>query len=153
MYLAHFGLTDFPFSITPKNAPFFDSQSSLEALNTLLVAVSMGEGFMKITGEVGTGKTTLCHRLFALQDDAHEVACVFNPCLEPLALFIERNPTIVMLALGFLLMIGGMLIAEGFGAHVPKGYIYAAMAFSLAVVALNLRARAKRRALAARQGA
>lgn len=89
MYLAHFGLTDFPFSITPKNAPFFDSQSSLEALNTLLVAVSMGEGFMKITGEVGTGKTTLCHRLFALQDDAHEVACVFNPCLEPLALLIE----------------------------------------------------------------
>ena len=49
---------------------------------------------------------------------------------DPLANFINRNPTVVMLALGFLLMIGMVLIAEGFGAHVPKGYIYAAMAFS-----------------------
>jgi predicted tellurium resistance membrane protein TerC len=50
----------------------------------------------------------------------------------PLANFIAANPTVVMLALGFLLMIGMALIAEGFGAHVPKGYIYAAMAFSAA---------------------
>ena len=56
----------------------------------------------------------------------------------PLANFIERNPTIVMLALGFLLMIGATLIAEGFGVHVPKGYIYAAMAFSALVEALNM---------------
>ncbi len=48
---------------------------------------------------------------------------------DPLARFIHNNPTVVMLALGFLLMIGMTLIAEGFGAHVPKGYIYAAMAF------------------------
>jgi predicted tellurium resistance membrane protein TerC len=60
---------------------------------------------------------------------------------DPLAKFIENNPTIVMLALGFLLMIGGMLIAEGFGAHVPKGYIYAAMAFSALVEALNMLSR------------
>lgn len=60
---------------------------------------------------------------------------------DPLANFIERNPTIVMLALGFLLMIGGTLIAEGFGAHVPKGYIYAAMAFSALVEVLNMLAR------------
>jgi predicted tellurium resistance membrane protein TerC len=59
----------------------------------------------------------------------------------PLANFIERNPTIVMLALGFLLMIGATLIAEGFGVHVPKGYIYAAMAFSALVEALNMFAR------------
>jgi predicted tellurium resistance membrane protein TerC len=57
---------------------------------------------------------------------------------DPLARFIERNPTIVMLALGFLLMIGATLIAEGFGVHVPKGYIYAAMAFSALVEALNM---------------
>lgn len=56
----------------------------------------------------------------------------------PLANFIERNPTIVMLALGFLLMIGATLIAEGFGVHVPKGYIYAAMAFSALVEMLNM---------------
>jgi len=56
----------------------------------------------------------------------------------PLANFIEKNPTIVMLALGFLLMIGATLIAEGFGVHVPKGYIYAAMAFSALVEILNM---------------
>lgn len=56
----------------------------------------------------------------------------------PLANFINNNPTIVMLALGFLLMIGMVLIAEGFGAHVPKGYIYAAMAFSALVEGFNM---------------
>jgi len=65
----------------------------------------------------------------------------------PLANFIAANPSVVMLALGFLILIGTTLIAEGFGAHVPKGYIYAAMAFSTAIEALNLMARraAKRR--------
>ena len=57
---------------------------------------------------------------------------------DPLANFINKNPTVVMLALGFLLMIGMVLIAEGFGAHVPKGYIYAAMAFSAGVELLNM---------------
>lgn len=59
----------------------------------------------------------------------------------PLARFINNNPTVVMLALGFLLMIGMTLIAEGFGAHVPKGYIYAAMAFSALVEGLNMLSR------------
>ena len=57
---------------------------------------------------------------------------------DPLAEFIGRNPSVVMLALGFLLMIGAVLIADGFGVHVPKGYIYAAMAFSAAVETLNI---------------
>lgn len=61
----------------------------------------------------------------------------------PLASFIERNPTIIILALGFLLLIGTTLIAEGFGAHVPKGYIYAAMAFSGLVEGLNMLTRRK----------
>ncbi len=70
----------------------------------------------------------------------------------PLANFIEKNPTIVMLALGFLLMIGMTLIADGMGFHVPKGYVYAAMAFSALVEALNMLARRKRQAeKAARQ--
>jgi predicted tellurium resistance membrane protein TerC len=67
----------------------------------------------------------------------------------PLSDFIGRNPTVVMLALGFLLMIGTALIAEGFGAKVPKGYIYAAMAFSAFIEILNIlarRARKKKRA-------
>jgi predicted tellurium resistance membrane protein TerC len=59
----------------------------------------------------------------------------------PLARFINNNPTVVMLALGFLLMIGMTLIAEGFGAHVPKSYIYAAMAFSALVEGLNMLSR------------
>lgn len=62
----------------------------------------------------------------------------------PLSEFISRNPTVVMLALGFLLMIGTALIAEGFGAKVPKGYIYAAMAFSAFVEILNILARRAR---------
>jgi predicted tellurium resistance membrane protein TerC len=56
----------------------------------------------------------------------------------PLANFIAKNPTIVMLALGFLLMIGTTLIADGMGFHVPKGYIYAAMGFSALVEGLNM---------------
>ncbi|MCK5770674.1 TerC family protein [Algiphilus sp.] len=64
---------------------------------------------------------------------------------DPLANFIERNPTVVMLALGFLLLIGTTLIADGFGVHVPKGYIYAAMAFSALVEGLNMMARRARR--------
>lgn len=63
----------------------------------------------------------------------------------PLAAFIEANPTVVMLALSFLLMIGTVLIADGFGFHVPKGYIYAAMAFSVLVEALNMLVRRRRR--------
>ena len=60
---------------------------------------------------------------------------------DPLANFIQKNPTLVMLALAFLLMIGMTLIAEGFGAHVPKGYVYAAMAFSVLVEVLNMLSR------------
>ncbi len=63
---------------------------------------------------------------------------------DPLANFIKANPTVVMLALGFLLLIGTTLIAEGFGAHVPRGYIYAAMAFSALVETLNMLARRRR---------
>lgn len=63
---------------------------------------------------------------------------------DPLANFIHANPTIVMLALAFLLMIGTVLIADGFGFHVPRGYIYAAMAFSAFVEGLNMAARRAR---------
>jgi len=63
----------------------------------------------------------------------------------PLAAFIAKNPTIVMLALAFLLLIGTTLIADGFGVHVPKGYIYAAMLFSALVETLNMLSRRARR--------
>ncbi|MBL0407015.1 TerC family protein [Microvirga aerilata] len=67
----------------------------------------------------------------------------------PLAQFINNNPTVVMLALGFLMIIGMTLIAEGFGADVPKGYIYAAMAFSALVEGLNMLSRRAARRKAA----
>jgi predicted tellurium resistance membrane protein TerC len=57
--------------------------------------------------------------------------------------FVERHPTVKMLALAFLLLIGISLIAEGLGQHVPKGYIYFAMGFSVFVEMINLRVRSK----------
>ena len=62
----------------------------------------------------------------------------------PVAGFVERHPTVKMLALSFLLLIGTALIADGFGFHIPKGYIYAAMGFSILVEALNLLARRRK---------
>ena len=62
----------------------------------------------------------------------------------PISSFIKNNPTIKMLALSFLLMIGFTLIAEGFDVHVPKGYIYFAMAFSIVVEVLNMKVRNRR---------
>jgi len=67
---------------------------------------------------------------------------------DPLARVIERNPALVMLALAFLVMIGLVLIADGFGFHVPKGYIYAAMGFSVGVEVLNMVQRNRRTRLA-----
>ena len=65
--------------------------------------------------------------------------------------FVNRHPTVKMLALSFLLMIGVMLVAEGFGQHINKGYIYFAMAFSLLVEMLNIRARGKKKPVELRQ--
>jgi len=62
----------------------------------------------------------------------------------PIAEFVERHPTVKMLALAFLILIGTSLVAEGFGQHIPKGYIYFAMGFSILVEVLNMRARRAR---------
>jgi predicted tellurium resistance membrane protein TerC len=66
---------------------------------------------------------------------------------EPISAFVHRHPTVKMLALSFLLLIGASLIAEGFGHHIPKGYIYFAMGFSVFVEAINLRIRGRGRAV------
>ena len=68
---------------------------------------------------------------------------------KPIGEFVDRHPSVKVLALAFLVMVGMALTAEAFDAAIPKGYIYAAMAFSLAVEALNIRARAKRRHVSA----
>ena len=83
MYRAHFGLREMPFGITPDTHFAYACNTHQEALNTLLVAVKNGEGFIKITGEVGTGKTLLCRRFLATIDQNHVSAYIPNPYLEP----------------------------------------------------------------------
>jgi len=88
IYLSHFGLREPPFGITPDTSFFYACASSQEALNTLLVAVANGEGFLKLTGEVGTGKTLLCRKFLATLDDNWVSAYVPNPNLEPKTLLL-----------------------------------------------------------------
>jgi MSHA biogenesis protein MshM len=88
MYQSHFGLQEQPFGITPDTSYAYGCASHQEALNTLLVAVKNGEGFIKITGEVGTGKTLLCRRFLSLLDDSYVSAYIPNPYLEPRTLLL-----------------------------------------------------------------
>lgn len=89
MYARYFGLRELPFGITPDTGYYFAHRAQREALNTLLVAIRMGEGFLKVTGEVGTGKTLLCRKLLAVlsQDKQCITAYIPNPYQEPLALW------------------------------------------------------------------
>ena len=109
MYLRHFGLREVPFSLTPDTSFFFACTNYQEGLNTLLVAARTGEGFIKITGEVGNGKTLLCRKFLATlnqgrqatnligtQDETAEAksgqhfvtAYLPNPYLEPRSLLM-----------------------------------------------------------------
>jgi MSHA biogenesis protein MshM len=88
MYREHFGLTELPFGITPDTSFFFACSRYQEALNTLLVAARTGEGFIKITGEVGTGKTLLCRTFLSSLQDDFVTAYLPNPYLEPRTLML-----------------------------------------------------------------
>jgi len=88
MYTSHFGLRELPFGITPDTSFFFACTNYQAALNTLLVAVKNGEGFIKITGEVGVGKTLLCRKFMATLDKSFVTAYVPNPYLEPRTLML-----------------------------------------------------------------
>ncbi|MBI5626035.1 MAG: AAA family ATPase [Nitrosomonadales bacterium] len=109
MYIRHFGLRELPFGLTPDTSFFFACSSYQEALNTLLVSARNGEGFIKITGEVGNGKTLLCRKFLSTlnqgrqsgnpigtQDQATDVpsvqrfitAYIPNPYLEPRSLLL-----------------------------------------------------------------
>lgn len=83
MYRKHFSLRETPFSITPDTTFSFASGAFQEALNTLLLAVKNGEGFIKITGEVGTGKTLLCRKFLASLGDRYVSVYIPNPYLDP----------------------------------------------------------------------
>jgi MSHA biogenesis protein MshM len=82
MYQRHFGLRELPFSLTPDTSFFFAHQGAQAALNTLLVALRSGEGFVKIVAEVGCGKTLLCRRLLAALATDCETAYIPNPALD-----------------------------------------------------------------------
>ena len=87
-YLRHFGLREPPFGITPDTSYFFPCRATQEAFNTLIVAVTNGEGFIKITGEVGTGKTLLCRKFLGTLDPTWISAYVPNPSFEPRTLYL-----------------------------------------------------------------
>lgn len=88
MYLSHFGLREYPFGITPDTSFIYSADAHQEALNTLLIGLDSGEGFIKITGEVGTGKTLLCRRFLATLREDQVVAYLPNPMLEPRMLLL-----------------------------------------------------------------
>lgn len=98
MYLEHFGLSELPFGITPDTSYTVSTRSHQEALNTLLVALGTGEGFIKITGEVGNGKTLLCRRLLQALPVTTVSAYLPNPYLTPhtllVALAVELGLTV-----------------------------------------------------------
>lgn len=86
MYQEYFGLTEAPFSITPDTSYFYSYGHYSEALNTLLIAIRSGEGFIKVTGEVGTGKTLLCRKLLNTIEERFVTAYIPNPMLTPYGL-------------------------------------------------------------------
>ena len=87
-YTRHFGLREVPFTNTPDSRFFFAHDSCQMALNTLMVATRSGEGFIKITGEVGTGKTLLCRKFLGVLDENFITAYIPNPYLEPMTLLL-----------------------------------------------------------------
>lgn len=88
MYRSHFGLHDQPFGLTPDTQFFCELPSHIEAFNVLLIALHNGEGFIKITGDVGTGKTMLCRKLLNELPAPFEAAYIPNPHLTPMGLLI-----------------------------------------------------------------
>jgi MSHA biogenesis protein MshM len=87
-YVSYLGLREPPFGITPDTSFFYACRGTQEGLNTLLVALANGEGFIKITGEVGTGKTLLCRKFLATLDPGWVSAYVPNPTLDPRGLLL-----------------------------------------------------------------
>ena len=89
MMLQHFGLREAPFGLTPDTSFAFESRSHREAHDTVMVALDGGDGFIKVTGEVGTGKTLLCRRLLAALDGRYKTLFLPNPSIHRRSLLIS----------------------------------------------------------------
>lgn len=87
MYEQFYGLREKPFALTPDTEYFYRYSGHQEALNVLLVALNNGEGFVRVIGEVGTGKTLLCRQLLQLLQEEYATAYLPNPLLTPLELY------------------------------------------------------------------
>lgn len=83
MYKSHFGLAELPFGLTPNTQFFQPLETHFEALQVLTTALDSGEGFIKVTGEVGTGKTLICRKLLNELGDDYIIAYLPNPYLTP----------------------------------------------------------------------
>lgn len=83
MYKTHFGLTEVPFGLTPNTQFYHPLVPHFEALQVLTTALASGEGFIKVTGEVGTGKTLICRKLLNELGDDYVIAYLPNPYLTP----------------------------------------------------------------------
>lgn len=102
MYLKFFGLKELPFTITPDTGFFMNRAGYQDALNVLLIALRSGEGFVKVTGEVGVGKTLLCRKLINSLGNNYVTAYIYNPYLQPETLLyaiadeigVEYEPTV-----------------------------------------------------------
>jgi MSHA biogenesis protein MshM len=79
MYEQYYGLSEKPFGLTPDTEFFYQSFTHSEGLNVLLVAIGAGDGFIKVTGEVGTGKTLLCRKLLEALDSKYDTVYIPNP--------------------------------------------------------------------------
>lgn len=86
MYLYHYGIKELPFTLTPNTSFFFGLPSHKEAIAVLVTALKTGEGFIKVTGEVGTGKTLICRKLLNELPDNFMTAYIPNPYLSPIEL-------------------------------------------------------------------
>jgi MSHA biogenesis protein MshM len=89
MYLQHFKLTELPFNITPDTSFFMNRAGYQDALNVLTIALRSGEGFVKVTGEVGVGKTILCRKLMKSVSDNFVIAYIHNPYIKPESLLFS----------------------------------------------------------------
>ena len=89
MYLQHYNLTELPFNITPDTSFFMNRAGYQDALNVLSIALRSGEGFVKVTGEVGVGKTILCRKLMKSVSEDFVIAYIHNPYIKPESLLFS----------------------------------------------------------------